>query len=374
MEKENRSREILKLFTFFFGIGGGLISFLLYFFYRISSIKRIRFKKIEIIELSVIIIFFLSFLFSPYKDLAFRSFLVLLLLYITYLLFLRSENFSIENLYPLIDYWILGSTLLSFGSITVFLYKGTYAETTFLGKNGVGTLLATSLPLAQLRIFNSQDKLWHILCLLIITGGLILCMSQGAWIGLLLAEILLFILGDKKIRKNILFLSFLGLLLLSIFIIRSFLVKDNLFSFFLTRLDMNSSSKTERIYIWKSAWKMFLDHPITGIGVGTFGLAYPSYKLPQSHIETTPFAHNLPLNLLAETGILGFLSFTILTFSFFIKGLKVFLRQRDLAILSLLSGFTAYMVHQFFDGTMWSLHLGLGFWFLGAIFANLYES
>lgn len=373
MEKGNRNKEILKIFTFFFGIGGGLISFLLYFFYKLIFIKRIIFKKVEIIPLSVVLTFFLSFLFSPYKNLAVRSFLVILLLYITYL-FLRTENFSFNDLYSLIDYWILGSTLLSFGSITVFLYKGTYAETTFLGKNGLGTLLATTLPLVQLRIFNSRDKLWHILSLIIIACGLVLCMSQGAWIGLIIGEILLFILGDKKIRKNIFFTFLLCFSILIIFTIRSIIVKDNLFSYFLTRLDMDSPSKSERIYIWRSSLKMFLDHPITGIGLGTFSLAYPSYKIPESQTKTTPFSHNLPLNLLAETGILGFISFTLLTFYFFIKGLKTFLQKKDYIILSLLSGFTTYMVHQLFDGTMWSLHLGLGYFLLGAIFLNLYEA
>ncbi|MEN2984211.1 MAG: O-antigen ligase family protein [Dictyoglomaceae bacterium] len=370
---EGKNREILKLFTFFFGIGGGLISFLLYFFYKLIFIRKIKFKNIEIIPLSVVIAFFLSFLFSPYKTIAIGSFLVFLFLYIIYL-FLRNEPFSSNDLYSLIDYWILGATLLSFGSINVFFYNKTFAETTFIGKNGIGTLLATALPLIQLRIFNSKDKLWSILSLIIISIGLILCMSQGAWIGLILGEILLFILGDKRVKRNVFFTSLLFLSILIIFIIRSIIIKDNLFSFFLTRIDINSSSKVERIYIWRSSIKMFLDYPITGVGIGTFSLAYPSYKIPESQEQSISFSHNLPLNLLAETGILGFLTFTLLTLYFFIKGLKTYLKSKDYIILSLLSGFTAYMVHQFFDGTMWSLHLGLGYFLFGAIFLNLYET
>lgn len=368
-----KNKEILKLFTFFFGIGGGLISFLLYFFYKLIFIKKINFKNIEIIPFSVVIAFFLSFLFSPYKAIAFGSFLVFLFLYIVYL-FLRNESFSSNDLYPLIDYWILGATLLSFGSITAFFYNRTFAETTFIGKNGVGTLLATTLPLVQLRIFSSKDKLWHILSLIIISTGLILCMSQGAWIGIILGEVLLVVLGDRRIKENVFFSSFLFLSILVIFIVRSIIIKDNLFSFFLTRLDMNSPSKIERIYIWRSSIKMFLDFPITGVGIGAFSLAYPYYKIPEAQEENLSFSHNLPLNLLAETGILGFLTFTLLTLYFFIKGLKVYSKTKDYIILSLLSGFTAYMVHQFFDVTMWSLHLGLGYFLFGVIFLNLYET
>jgi O-antigen ligase len=160
--------------------------------------------------------------------------------------------------------------------------------------------------------------------------------------------------------------------ILAFFLIRSILVKDNLFSFFLTRVDPYSNSKTQRIYIWKSAWKMFLDHPILGIGFSAFSKVYPYYRLPQAIEENMSFAHNLPLNLLAETGILGFISFSLLVFQFFYWGIKAYLRDRDFLSLAILGGFTAYMGHQFFDGTMWSLHLGIIFFFFGSILKRLY--
>jgi len=168
-------------------------------------------------------------------------------------------------------------------------------------------------------------------------------------------------------------MSIIALLILVFFLIKSILVKDNLFSFFLTRVDPYSSSKIQRIYIWISAWKMFLDHPIFGVGFSAFSKMYPYYRLPQAIKENMSFAHNLPLNLLAETGILGFLSFSLVIFQFFYWGIKAYLRDKDYLSLAVLSGYTAYMGHQFFDGTMWSLHLGIIFFFFGAILRSLYE-
>lgn len=372
MEKEKKDLEVFKLFGFLLGMGGGTLGFLLYFFYRLSFFKKIKFRK-QLLSLFFITTFFLSSLFSPYRNFSLENFLVLLLLYIAYLFF-TEEEFHQNSLEKMLDYWILGATIIAFAGINTYFYKGVYAETYFIGKNGLGTLLAMTLPISQIKLITSKEKSFYFLSSLIILTGLILTMSQGAIIGLIVGELLLFILGEKRIRKQIITIGIIGALILGLFIGRSLIVKDNLFSYFLTRLDINSSSKIERIYIWRSAWKMFLTHPITGVGFGCFSLAYPSYKLPQAQEPTHSFAHNLPLNLLAETEILGFITFSLLTLSFFWKGIKGYIRSKDLTLISLIGGFTAYMVHQLFDGTMWSLHFGIFFFLLGAIFNKFYEA
>jgi len=362
---------VFYLFSFLMGIGGGTLGFIIYFFFRLPNIKKIRIKEIDLISIFFIISFFLSSLLSSFRYFSLLNFLVLFLIFWGYL-FLTKEDFSLSLLEKIIDYFILGATLLAFAGINIFFYKGIYAETPILEKNGFGTVLATTIPLVQLRIFSSKDKLWHIISLIILITGLILSMSQGAILGLIFGEILTFVLGNKRVKKQILLLVLLGILILSIFLIRSLRVKDNLFSYFLTRLDPFSTSKTERIYIWKSAWKMFLDHPFLGVGFATFSKVYPYYRLPQAKKVNMSFAHNLPLNLLAETGILGFISFSLLVFQFFYWGIKAYLRDRDFLSLAILGGFTAYMGHQFFDGTMWSLHLGIIFFFFGSILKRLY--
>jgi O-antigen ligase len=76
-----------------------------------------------------------------------------------------------------------------------------------------------------------------------------------------------------------------------------------------TLFDRSQNSGIDfRLRIWEDAWRMFLAHPIVGIGVGTFDeVAYqmPGAKLnPDFHLHGW-HAHNLPLHLLAETGVLG---------------------------------------------------------------------
>jgi hypothetical protein len=66
-----------------------------------------------------------------------------------------------------------------------------------------------------------------------------------------------------------------------------------------------------RLEIARSAWQVFLEHPIAGVGLG--GLR--SIFAQQDFAATEPpvHAHNLVLQLLAETGVLGLLAW-LLTF------------------------------------------------------------
>ncbi len=364
------AKNILFLFNFFLGFGGGTLGFLIYLFSRLFIVKTWRFK-FDILPTLIILSFFLSSIFSLYRNFSLGNFTVLLFLYITYL-FLRKEELNRDDTVRMLDYFILGSAMLAFGSIIGYLYNGTYADTPFLGKNGIGTILATAIPIIQLSII-SECEVYHYLFFVLIISGLILSMSQGAWVGLCMGELFLLTLGNKKIRKSITILVLSALLSLTILSVHSAITGTNLLFFFYTRLDPYSSSKIERVYIWKASIKMFLDHPILGIGIGTFPLIYPSYKLPQAYETSMSFAHNLPLNILAETGILGFLSFFTFIVSLYIRGIRLYRKTQDDLVLILLSSLTVYLGHQLFDGTMWSLHIGLILWFIGAIILNFYE-
>lgn len=77
----------------------------------------------------------------------------------------------------------------------------------------------------------------------------------------------------------------------------------------------------DRIYIWRVSAGMFLEHPLTGVGVGSFREAYQQmaasgavepFVSPTGRTYAAPLqthSHNLYLMLLASTGLLGFISF-----------------------------------------------------------------
>lgn len=70
----------------------------------------------------------------------------------------------------------------------------------------------------------------------------------------------------------------------------------------------------QRFYLWGMAWRMFLDHPVTGVGAKNYGIQAPHYENTE-RAETSGFhtwgrvAHSMYLTLLAEEGALGTLLF-----------------------------------------------------------------
>jgi hypothetical protein len=70
-----------------------------------------------------------------------------------------------------------------------------------------------------------------------------------------------------------------------------------------------SINSSNRWRWWSESWQAFTDHPLGGTGAGTFELT--DRRLHRSPLVTTE-PHNVPLQFLAETGIVGFLLFAAL--------------------------------------------------------------
>jgi O-antigen ligase len=67
-------------------------------------------------------------------------------------------------------------------------------------------------------------------------------------------------------------------------------------------------SVLERIAHWRAGLEMFDDHPLIGVGLGNYAASYDAYAAPHWY-DALGHAHNFGINLLAETGLLGFLAF-----------------------------------------------------------------
>lgn len=67
----------------------------------------------------------------------------------------------------------------------------------------------------------------------------------------------------------------------------------------------------ERLAHWAAAERMFASEPLLGVGPGNYEAAYPVYRLPAWE-DALGHAHNSYLNVLAESGILGFAAFALL--------------------------------------------------------------
>jgi O-antigen ligase len=71
--------------------------------------------------------------------------------------------------------------------------------------------------------------------------------------------------------------------------------------------DYATAGQTMRITLWRAAWQMGTDHPLTGVGHNNFRAQFPTYIQTRLDGGSNSFgtAHNLYIHHFAERGLLG---------------------------------------------------------------------
>lgn len=131
----------------------------------------------------------------------------------------------------------------------------------------------------------------------------------------------------------------------------------------------------ERVAHWVAAVRMWETAPWLGIGPGNYAAAYPLVALPRWH-DALGHAHNIYLNVLGETGLLGLGSFLLLwgtLVAWLLKQLRSFAQQESWshALAVGVLGVIAHLaVHSFFDNLfVQGMYLHVAFW-LAAVAAS----
>jgi len=180
----------------------------------------------------------------------------------------------------------------------------------FLFPNSLASFLVLGLPIYFSILAVRRDNLILKAFLILIGFMGIFCLfqtySRTAWVGIAFSMFLFFfLLARRKLRIIMVIFLVMIMIFLSIFLALNLEgVKPYIFRPF---------SDNSRLIIWTNALEMFLDHPVTGIGIANFHYVYPDYLSPEEegpHVESRPWhAHNIVLNLAVEIGILGLASF-----------------------------------------------------------------
>lgn len=177
-------------------------------------------------------------------------------------------------------------------------------------------------------------------------AGLLFNGTRGAWLAL--APLLLVVLCYYIYRKNVLAIACLAVLLCCGVGLRHY---EPFMQRLATITDSRFQSNTERLLIWGSAYKMFRDHPVLGVGLGQYKDSYQQkYISPKAKEPLLGHAHNNFLQMLAENGVIGFAGFVILLAGFIGYSLLLFWRtQSAYALMAaastlalLLQGLTEY--------------------------------
>ncbi|HEU5371390.1 MAG TPA: O-antigen ligase family protein [Gaiellaceae bacterium] len=103
-----------------------------------------------------------------------------------------------------------------------------------------------------------------------------------------------------------------------------------------------STSSNFRFTWWDQAWRGFLEHPLAGVGAGAFHVL--NLRFRSTYLDFTIEPHNLPVQLLAEVGIVGLVLFAAAC-AFLIRP-SLHRRGHELALALLLP---AFLVHALVD-------------------------
>lgn len=181
--------------------------------------------------------------------------------------------------------------------------------------------------------------------LILCSIALILTYSRGAFVSLIIAVLIIYVLiRDKRI------------LLYAVVMLMFFILLNNGAGY--ERIDVtkinNDSSSIYRLEIWRTSYEIFLQNPIAGNGIGTlwFSLSHVSPKL----WGTIYHAHNLFLHFAAENGILGLLAFINICIRTFVSSWRTIRNSYDsfgkFAALGAVGSCTAIVIHGMIDAVI----------------------
>jgi O-antigen ligase len=141
-------------------------------------------------------------------------------------------------------------------------------------------------------------RLFYGFALIVIAAAGFLTFSKGLLFISMPVGLLVLFIFQRSLRKPILILAVLGALALIPFLNTPRLAQ------------ITSGTGRFRVYLWLSAWRMWLDHPWLGVGPDNFLYAYRShYVLPAAWEELNlSHPHNFFFDLLTRVGILGFVA------------------------------------------------------------------
>lgn len=229
--------------------------------------------------------------------------------------------------------------------------------------------------------FSRTRKLFVFLLFAILMLGFYLSYSRAAWLSIVLA-IILFVIVKLKIKFH--------------WIMAGTLIMGGLFFIFqddilhnLSKNKQDSSnnltehiqsmsnistdaSNLERLNRWAAAMRMFKHRPVVGWGPGTYQFVYAPYQysFEKTIISTNAgdkgTAHSEYIGPLAETGIIGLLTFLAIAIATFYTAIRVYIRSKSKEVrvwaMVAISSLITYYIHGGMNNFLDTDKLAVPFW------------
>lgn len=278
----------------------------------------------------------------------------------------------IKTLSVLAIFWSVDALIQYFFGLDIFGLKS------YAGRlNGVfgehhvklGPVLALLLPLTMIGL-KQQNAIVRWLSLFVIILTILLSGTRSAWLmmGFIFAAYWFHHVKQRRFQL-LLKASLAGIVMLvSLWFISTDFQQRiersmTIFNGSEAELDF---ALADRLPIWKTAWNMFENHPINGIGAHAFRKAYSDYAptddVWQQQGGVGMHAHHWLLEILAETGLIG-----LIIFAFALFKLLVFFKHHShndyswAYFMALIAAFLPVASTYSLFASFWSICL----WFIG---------
>ncbi|HET7712477.1 MAG TPA: O-antigen ligase family protein [Thermoanaerobaculia bacterium] len=158
------------------------------------------------------------------------------------------------------------------------------------------------LSLLFLILYLHQRKWWFGVTALFTTGALLLTLTRSAWLGWLVA--LLVVLLFSRPRALLYVVPSIVLLVA--------LLPLPLFSRLVSSFDPDQTSNFDRIRMFSAGVEMIRDYPVLGVGPANVKEVYPLYRAPDAPRFRIPHLHNNVVQIWAERGVLAVIAYLLL--------------------------------------------------------------
>lgn len=225
----------------------------------------------------------------------------------------------------------------------------------------IAAIIIMTLPFTYVLLLTTRNKWLKILLFAeTILGGIATFLTLGKGEIFSLMAGFIYIFRKQRIKK--LFAVLLICALLAVIVVPLAAYSDK----FLDRLAriLTDPNTRFRITEFRSAYQIFIDHPILGVGTGNLKLEYKNL-LPWS-VETE--SNNFFLQVFLELGIVGFATFMLVTRAIYLeikKAQKVSLNPEEkMLYLGFVSTLIIVLLNSMVEATLIGLYYGMVFWYI----------
>ena len=239
-------------------------------------------------------------------------------------------------------YVVAAVAILQFLRDSLTVHGAVRAYGTMGNSDILGAFLALLIPVAYGEVLAAKTagaRWLAINALVVMALALLLAVSRSAWLGVLVAAVVLVLGRQWPVWRSRLALAALGVAAAAVAGVAVVALEHGLST---AGLVSSPETLSSRLHVWGDTLPLIASRPFVGYGLDSFGLVYPAFQTGNwGQYQQFDKAHSELLQVAATQGALGVASYLWLLGSFVVA----FWRGRDQpAAWSLSAGWVAYQV------------------------------